>query len=75
MSDSQLSRGYEVYAQLPKRPFLVDGVSEEMVPAMTYTTLLRFAYIQRLHAQALEFPLDVSIASLFGNVPGSSYQR
>ncbi|PNF15851.1 hypothetical protein B7P43_G09054 [Cryptotermes secundus] len=58
MSDSQLSRGFELYTQLPKRPFLVDGVSEELVPVMTYTMTFRFAYIQRLHAQALEFPLD-----------------
>lgn len=64
MSDSQLSRGFELYTQLPKRPFLVDGVSEELVPVMTYTMTFRFAYIQRLHAQALEFPLDVSLALL-----------
>jgi hypothetical protein len=61
MFDSQLSRGYELYNQLPKRPFLIDGVSEELVPVMSYTAIFRFAYLQRLHAQALEFPLDVSI--------------
>lgn len=64
MSDSQLSRGFELYTQLPKRPFLVDGVSEELVPVMSLTTTFRFAYIRRLHAQALEFPLDVSLAFL-----------
>jgi hypothetical protein len=64
MFDSQLSRGYELYTQLPKRPFLVDGVSEELVPVMSYTAIFRFAYIRRLHAQALEFPLDVSFALL-----------
>ncbi|GFG32229.1 hypothetical protein Cfor_06611, partial [Coptotermes formosanus] len=58
MFDSQLSRGYELYNQLPKRPFLIDGVSEELVPVMSYTAIFRFAYLQRLHAQALEFPLD-----------------
>jgi hypothetical protein len=62
MSDSLLSRGYELYTQLPKRPFLVDGVSEELVPVMSYTAIFRFAYIRRLHARALEFPLDVSLA-------------
>jgi hypothetical protein len=34
------------------------------VPVMSYTTIFRFAYIQRLHAQALEFPLDVSLPLL-----------
>jgi hypothetical protein len=63
MFDSQLSRGYELYNQLPKRPFLIDGVSEELVPVMSYTAIFRFAYLQRLHAQALEFPLDVSVDS------------
>jgi hypothetical protein len=31
---------------------------------MSLTTTFRFAYIRRLHAQALEFPLDVSLAFL-----------
>lgn len=62
MADSLLSRGFELYAQLPKRPFLVDGVSEELVPVMSYTAIFRFAYILRLRAKALEFPLDVSLA-------------
>ncbi|KDR14765.1 Leukocyte elastase inhibitor B [Zootermopsis nevadensis] len=58
MSDSLSSRGYELHAQLPRRPFLVNGVSEELVPVMSYTATFLYAYIQRLHAQALEFPLD-----------------
>ena len=61
MYDSQVARGYELYTQLAKRPFLVDGIAEELVPVMSYTTIFPFAYIRRLHAQALEFPLDVSI--------------
>ncbi|KAJ9594286.1 hypothetical protein L9F63_014291, partial [Diploptera punctata] len=42
MYDSQVARGYELYTQLPKRPFLVDGVSEELVPVMSYTTVFPF---------------------------------
>ncbi|PSN46786.1 hypothetical protein C0J52_19140 [Blattella germanica] len=57
MFDSQV-RGFEMLTQLPKRPFLVDGVAEELVPVMSYTAIFPFAYIRRLHAQVLEFPLD-----------------
>lgn len=46
------------------RPFLVDGAFEEPVPVMEYTASFPFAYIPRLHALALEFPLDVSISSM-----------
>ncbi|XP_052133038.1 uncharacterized protein LOC113216678 isoform X1 [Frankliniella occidentalis] len=58
MFDSHVATGDELFTQLPRRPFLVDGAFEEPVPVMEYTASFPFAYIARLHALALEFPLD-----------------
>ncbi|XP_034231699.1 uncharacterized protein LOC117639864 [Thrips palmi] len=58
MFDSHVATGDELFRQLPRRPFLVDGAFEEPVPVMEYTASFPFAYIPRLHALALEFPLD-----------------
>ncbi|KAK3907649.1 Leukocyte elastase inhibitor C [Frankliniella fusca] len=58
MFDSHVAAGDELFTQLPRRPFLVDGAFEEPVPVMEYTASFPFAYIARLHALALEFPLD-----------------
>nr|CAD7200721.1 unnamed protein product [Timema douglasi] len=60
MFDSVVARSNELYTELPRFPFLVDGVSEEKVPVMTYTSTFPFAFIPRLHALALEFPLEDS---------------
>jgi len=60
MFDTHVAHGQELFTQLPRRPFWVDGVAEEMVPVMEYTAAFPYAYIPRLHAYALEFPLDVS---------------
>ncbi|XP_049774864.1 uncharacterized protein LOC126162411 isoform X1 [Schistocerca cancellata] len=42
----------------PCYPFLIDGIQEEYVPVMSLTATFRFAYLRKLHATALEFPLD-----------------
>lgn len=59
MYDSQVLPD-EVGKVLPRWPFYVDGVWEVMVPVMKYTSEFPFAYIPRLQALALEYPLDVS---------------
>nr|CAD7262705.1 unnamed protein product [Timema shepardi] len=65
MFDSVVARSNELYTELPRFPFLVDGVSEEKVPVMTYTSTFPFAFIPRLHALALEFPLEMGIWDVF----------
>ncbi|XP_049801646.1 uncharacterized protein LOC126236400 isoform X2 [Schistocerca nitens] len=42
----------------PCYPFLIDGIQEEYVPVMSLTATFQFAYLRKLHATALEFPLD-----------------
>lgn len=73
MFDSHVATGDELFTQLPRRPFLVDSAFEEPVPVMEYTSSFPFAYIPRLHALALEFPLDVSANLL--NLEGGGISR